>query len=172
VVLQCPQCVQFNHPPHVGINPLGLLPLKLWQMDVTHVSAFGKLKYVHVSIDTCSGIIFASPISSERSLNVAGHCLEAWAAWGKPDTLKTDTGPTYTSKSFQNFLKIMQVGHSTSLPYNPLCQGIVERAHRTLKELLQKQKGGIADGLAPKEQLSLAHFTLIFLIQTWSFDYR
>ena len=79
VVLQCPQCVQFHHPPHVGINPRGLLPLKLWQMDVTHVSAFGRLKYVHVSIDTCSGVIFASPMSGEKSRNVVGHCLEAWA---------------------------------------------------------------------------------------------
>jgi hypothetical protein len=40
----------------------------------------------------------------------------------------------------------MQVSHATSLPYNPQGQGIVERAHRTLKELLQKQKEGIAYG--------------------------
>ena len=162
VVLQCPQCVQFHHPPHVGINPRGLIPLKLWQMDVTHVSAFGRLKYVHVSIDTCSGVIFASPMSGEKSRNMVGHCLEAWAAWGRPDSLKTDNGPAYTSKSFQTFCKIMQVSHSTGLPYNPQGQGIVERAHRTLKELLQKQKGGIADGRPPKEQLSLALFTLNF----------
>ena len=164
VVLQCPQCVQFHHPPHVGINPRGLLPLKLWQMDVTHVSAFGRLKYVHVSIDTCSGVIFASPMSGEKSHNMVGHCLEAWAAWGRPDSLKTDNGPAYTSKSFQTFCKIMQVSHSTGLPYNPQGQGIVERAHRTLKELLQKQKGGIANGRPPKEQLSSALFTLNFLI--------
>ena len=162
VVLQCPQCVQFHHPPHVGINPRGLLPLKLWQMDVTHVSAFGRLKYVHVSIDTCSGVIFASPMSGEKSCNVVGHCLEAWAAWGRPDSLKADNDPRYTSKSFQTFCKIMQVSHSTGLPYNPQGQGIVERAHRTLKELLQKQKGGIANGQPPKEQLSLALFTLNF----------
>ena len=146
----------------VGINPRGLIPLKLRQMDVTHVSAFGRLKYVHVSIDTCSGVIFASPMSGEKSCNVVGHCLEAWAAWGRPDSLKTDNGPAYTSKSFQTFCKIMQVSHSTGLPYNPQGQGIVERAHRTLKELLQKQKGGIADGQPPKEQLSLALFTLNF----------
>ena len=93
---------------------------------------------------------------------MVGHCLEAWAAWGRPDSLKTDNGPAYTSKSFQTFCKIMQVSHSTGLPYNPQGQGIVERAHRTLKELLQKQKVGIANGRPPKEQLSLALFTLNF----------
>jgi transposase InsO family protein len=98
-------------------------------MDVTHVSAFGRLKYVHVSIDTCSGVIFASHMPGEKSRNVVGHCLEAWAAWARPDSLKTDNGPAYTSKSFQTFCKIMQVSHSTGLPCNPQGQGIVERAH-------------------------------------------
>ena len=37
-------------------------------MDVTHVPAFGKLKYVHVSIDTRSGIMYASPMSGEKSV--------------------------------------------------------------------------------------------------------
>ena len=63
VVLQCPQCVQFHHPPHVGINPHGLLPLKLWQMDVTHISDFGNLKYVHVNIDTFSGFLVATALT-------------------------------------------------------------------------------------------------------------
>ena len=56
----------------------------------------------------------------------------------------------------------MQVSHTTGLPYNTQGQGIVGRAHHTLKELLQKQKEGIAYGRAPKEQLSLALFTLFF----------
>jgi len=40
----------------------------------------------------------------------------------------------------------------------------VERSHRTLKELIQTQKEGVASGQTPKEQLSLALFTLNFLI--------
>lgn len=141
-MLQCPQCVQFHHPPHVGINLCRLLPLKLWQMDVTHVSAFGRLKYVHVSIDTCSGVIFASPVSGEKSRNMVGHCLEAWAAWGRPDSLKTDNGPAYTSKSFQTFCKIMQVNHSTSLPYTSRATGPGHCGKSTsnLKRTLTKTK--------------------------------
>ena len=57
----------------------------------------------------------------------------------------------------------MQVKHLTGLPYNPQGQGIVERAHGTLKQYLLKQKGGI-EGVAstPKTMLSLALFTLNF----------
>ncbi|KAL6093859.1 hypothetical protein STEG23_033026 [Scotinomys teguina] len=163
IVKACPSYMQFLHPPHVGINPRGLRPGDLWQMDVTHISSFGKLSYVHVSVDTCSGVIFASPLTGEKVTNVISHCLEAWAAWGKPLAIKTDNGPAYTSKSFHLFCLCMQVKHITGLPYNPQGQGIVERANHSLKELLQKQKGGIAEGYPPKNRLSLAIYTLNFL---------
>lgn len=163
IVLNCQQCITFLHPPSLGVNPRGLLPLKIWQMDVTHFSGFGTLKYIHVSVDTCSGIIHATPMSGEKARNVIGHCLEAWPAWGKPQQLKTDNGPAYTAQSFTSFCKQMEVQLNHGLPYNPQGQGIVERAHRTLKECLLKQKGGIGHGRTPKEQLSLALFTLNFL---------
>ena len=146
----------------MGVNPRGLRPLDVWQMDVTHIPSFGKLQYVHVSIDTSSGVLHASPLTGEKAVHVISHCLEAWAAWGKPLVLKTDNGPAYTSSKFSQFCKQMQVKHITGLPYNPQGQGIIERAHRTLKQYLQKQKGGI-EAMTPKMALSLAIFTLNFL---------
>ena len=53
VILDFSQCVTHQHPPSIGVNPRGLLPLKIWQMDVTHISEFGNINYVHVSVDTC-----------------------------------------------------------------------------------------------------------------------
>ena len=102
-------------------------------MDVTHYAEFGELKFVHVSVDTCSGIIHATPLSGEKTTNVITHCLEAWEAWGKPVTLKTDNGPAYTASSFTSFCSQMQVALSHGLPYNPQGQGIVEHAHHNLK---------------------------------------
>ena len=57
----------------------------------------------------------------------------------------------------------MEVQLVHGLPYNPQGQDIVEHAHRTLKECLQKQKGGIGHNRTPKERLSLALFTINFL---------
>ncbi|NXS42388.1 POK19 protein, partial [Balaeniceps rex] len=37
-----------------SVNPRGLGPLQLWQSDVTHYGPFGRLKRVHVTIDTFS----------------------------------------------------------------------------------------------------------------------
>ena len=126
----------------MGVNPRGLRPLQLWQMDVTHIPEFGNIRYVHVSVDMCSGIIHASPLSGEKTKNVISHCLEAWVAWGKPACIKTDNGLAYTAASFISFCQWMQVSLNHGLPYNPQGQGIVERVHRTLKECLQKTKGG------------------------------
>lgn len=165
IVINCKNCSQFLPTPHVGINPRGVRPLQVWQMDVTHVAAFGRLQYVHVSIDTCSGVIAATPLTGEKTSHVIQHCLEAWSAWGIPKALKTDNGPAYTSQKFQQFCNQMNVTHLTGLPYNPQGQGIVERAHRTIKSYLIKQKGGIETVplTIPRVAISMALFTLNFL---------
>jgi transposase InsO family protein len=59
----------------------------------------------------------------------------------KPQQLKTDNGPAYNAKTLVSFCQQMEVQVKNGLPYNPQGQGIIERAHRTLKELLIKQKG-------------------------------
>jgi ribonuclease HI len=101
IVTQCQNCCEFLPTPYVGINPRGIRPSQVWQMDVTHIPSFGRSQYLHVSIDTCSGIMFATPLTGEKASHVIQHCLEAWSAWGKPTILKTDNGPAYTSNKFQ-----------------------------------------------------------------------
>ena len=163
IVRHCGSCVVMRPLQSVGINPRGLRPGHIWQMDVTHITEFGSLKYVHVSVDTCSQILFATAETGERVSHVINHCLAAWAAWGKPHIIKTDNGPAYTGRAFQTFCATMEVTLKHGTPYNPQGQGIIERSHRTLKETLQKQRGGIGHGLPPKGRLSLALFTLNFL---------
>ena len=46
IVKQCASCPEQISVPHFGVNPQGLRPNHLWQMDVTHVAEFGRLKYV------------------------------------------------------------------------------------------------------------------------------
>lgn len=57
----------------------------------------------------------------------------------------------------------MGISHITGIPYNPQGQGIIERAHRNLKTVLLKQKGGVAEGCTPKQRISLALYTINFL---------
>ena len=49
--------------PNNIVNPRGrLIPNQYLQMDGTHISDFGKLKYVHVTIDTFSDFLFAAAL--------------------------------------------------------------------------------------------------------------
>ena len=48
IVKQCPKCITLSPVPHLGVNPRGLMPNHIWQMDVTHYAESGKLKYIHV----------------------------------------------------------------------------------------------------------------------------
>ena len=142
IVKQCSKCITLSPVPHLGVNPRGLMPNHIWQMDVTHYAKFGKLKYIHVCIDTCSGFLFVSLHMGEASRNVIDHCLQAFNAMGLPKLIKTDNGPSYTGNNFISFCKEFGIRHKTGIPYNPMEQGIVERAHRTLKNWLLKTKQG------------------------------
>ena len=117
---------------------MGLVPGELWQMDVTHIPSFGKLKFVHVSIDTFSGFLCASAHTREATKDVINHSLYAFSVMGQPKIIKTDNGPGYNSLKFKQFCAQLQIKHITGIPYNPQGQGIVERAHQTLKNTLTK----------------------------------
>lgn len=86
-------------------------------MDATHLPSAGKLKYMHVSVDTCSKVVFASLHSREKIKDVIAHCLLAFAYMGLPNVIKTDNGPAYTSAKFQTFC--VNNKHITGIPYNP-----------------------------------------------------
>jgi transposase InsO family protein len=116
------------------------MPNNIWQMDVTHYAEFGKLKYIHVCIDTCSGFLFASLNTGEAFKNVIDHCLQVFNAMGLPKLIKTGNEPSYSSKNFTSFCKVFGIKHKTGIPYNPMGQGIVEHDHCTLKYWLLKNK--------------------------------
>ncbi|KAJ7428143.1 endogenous retrovirus group K member 18 Pol protein-like protein [Pitangus sulphuratus] len=162
ILKACPDCQAVAPLKAEGINPRGLSPLEIWQSDVTHINEFGKLKYVHVSIDTFSRYIVATAHSGEKSRDVRKHFLAAFARMGVPKQIKTDNGPSYVAKDTQVFFSSWGITHLTGIPYNPTGQGIVERAHQSIKNLLQKQnKGNI--GMSPQEKLDKALYVLNFL---------
>lgn len=163
IVKECPQCPTLQHVPSYGVNPRGLKPNHLWQMVVTHIPSFGKLQYVHVTIDTFSGFIFATAQTGEAAKHIIAHCLQCFCVIGQPQVIKTDNGIGYTSRAFQSFCASYHIEHKTGIPYNPQGQGIVERAHGSLKLMLEKIKKGELYPRSSKNSLNHALFILNFL---------
>jgi transposase InsO family protein len=114
-----------------------------------------------VSTDTYSGYICASAHAGEATKDVITHCLAALATIGKPQQLKTDSGPAYTSTALQHFCEAYQIHHTTSNPYYPQGQAIVECTYANLKMQLKKLKGG--DEILPSaSQLNKTLYTFNF----------
>jgi hypothetical protein len=122
----------------MGVNPRGLKAQILWQMDVTHIPEFGKLCFVHVTVDTFSHAVMATARTGEAVKDIIQHLLACFSYLGVPRKIKTDNGPAYISKAFAKFLNQWNVEHVTGIPYNPQGQAIIERTHQVLKNQLDR----------------------------------
>ncbi|KAL6086919.1 hypothetical protein STEG23_013424, partial [Scotinomys teguina] len=161
IVRKCPTCSFYNQTPlPAGCNPKGTQRNDIWQMDVFHFAEFGKLKYVHHTIDTYSGFQWATALSSEKADSVITHLLEVMAIMGIPAQIKTDNAPAYVSGKMKQFFAYYNIKHITGIPHNPTGQAVIERSNRTLKDMLNKQKGVTK---TPRNRLHNALLTLNFL---------
>ena len=75
----------------------------------------------------------ATAQTGEATKQVIAHCLKCFSLAGVPAVIKTDNGSGYTSQAFKKFCHQFSIEHKTGIPYNPQGQGIVERAHGTIK---------------------------------------
>ncbi|KFW79464.1 hypothetical protein N305_11273, partial [Manacus vitellinus] len=139
ILKTCPDCQIITPVAPEGTNPRGLSALEIWQSDVMHIPEFGKLKFVHVSIDTFLKMIVATAHSGEKSRDVKRHLLSAFARMGVSKQVKTDNGPSYVSADTKRFFEQWGVHHITGIPHKPTGQGTVEHAHQNIKNLLKKQ---------------------------------
>ena len=57
---------------------------------------------------------------------------------GLPHIIRSDNGPCYNSKEFQQFLQHYNIRHQTSSPNHPRSNGFVERMVRVAKKLMDK----------------------------------
>lgn len=158
IIRTCPVC---SYPQGgvglgMGVNPKGLDSNQLWQMDVTHVASFGKLKYVHVTIDTYSHYIWATAQTGEKALHVEKHLNSCIAVMGVPKELKTDNGPAYISERIARYTAFWGIKHTKGIPHNSMGQAVVERAHSTLKQYIAKY----TNIPSPVEKLLRALFVL------------
>ena len=57
---------------------------------------------------------------------------------GLPHITRSDNGPCYNSKEFQQLLQCYNITHHTSSPHHPRSNGFVERMVGVAKELMEK----------------------------------
>ncbi|RMC20536.1 hypothetical protein DUI87_01387 [Hirundo rustica rustica] len=159
IVESCDDCHALAAPLPAGVNPRGLRALEIWQTDVTQVAKLGQLKYVHVTVDAFSSAMWASAHTGEKTPRCPCPLEQAFAILGIPSAVKTDSGPAYALQKVWQFLQLWGVSHKFGIPHSLTGQAIVERAHGSLKGVLQKQKWGM-QGETPHSLLAKALYTI------------
>lgn len=134
IVTTCPS-VQSKPLPSIRgwVNPQGLQNRQLWQTDMTHYASFGKQK-VHSHI--CRYVLRSSLCLRTLRWKSQRYDMLAFSTLGVPKEIKTDNGPVYTSKQFQQFLDQWGVQKVTSISHNPTRQSIIKRAHHSINHIL------------------------------------
>ncbi|KHJ89406.1 integrase core domain protein [Oesophagostomum dentatum] len=118
------------------------IPTRPWQR--VHSDVIGPLpltlqgnKFIIVFVDAFSKFIIAEPIPDQKANTTTDTFINRCIArFGTPEVLVTDQGTNYMSDTFRRTLNILNITHKTSTPYHHESNGQVERANRTLQEMI------------------------------------
>lgn len=114
-------------------------PNQLWHIDITKFRIKGQgTFYIIAIIDNCSRKIVGIGIYKRQTAeNVVETFKQAVRTHGKPIAALSDNGKQFTSKLFQQFCKSSEIKHRRTRPYNPKCNGKIERWFKDLKKHLK-----------------------------------
>jgi len=92
-------------------------------------------------IDRFTDLLIAVPVTHANSQqSVLGFFNHFVSRFGIPRVLVSDNGTPFKSRLWERCMEILGIEHRTTRPYNPQCNGKVERAHRTLLTILRAQE--------------------------------
>ena len=72
------------------------------------------------------------------SISVAESLVQMFYRVGVPREILSDMGKQFTLDIMSEVSRLLSVKQLTSTPYNPACNGLVERFNGTLKTMLKK----------------------------------
>jgi transposase InsO family protein len=95
-------------------------------------------------------------VTDVGALTTAKALHDMWIArWGPPDHLTSDQGTAFCNKVFEEFNKHYATNHIRTTPGHPQSNGLEERAHRALKDIIATTIR--EQGLRPTEWLDALH---------------
>jgi transposase InsO family protein len=125
-------------------------------------------------IDRSTRWLEAIPLQSTTAAAVADALTSGWIArFGVPAELTTDRGVQFTSEIWSILMNRLGIRHHQTTAYHPQANGMIERAHRQLKDALRSRLAG-ADWLShlpwvllglrsvPKEDSGISSAELVY----------
>ena len=63
--------------------------------------------------------------------------MEMFSRVGIPDEMLTDCGSQFTAEVMKEVSRLLSLQQITTTPYHPICNGLIDRFHMTLKQMLR-----------------------------------
>lgn len=105
--------------------------------------AEGGLTYLFTIIDRTSRWLEAVPLSEMSATACVDAFVTTWVArFGVPHTLTSDRGTQFSSATWTNLCHKLGIRHVMTTAYHPQANGLVERAHRQIKDALRARQAG------------------------------
>jgi transposase InsO family protein len=117
---------------HVHIDIVGPLP----------VSTKG-YTYVLTMIDRATRWLEATPMKTMDTAACVDAMIQCWVSrYGVPAILTSYRGTQFVSAVWQSLCRCLGIQQAVTTAYHPQANGMVERAHRQLKDVLKARLAG------------------------------
>jgi len=143
-VEQCPACAKNRLSERRYTSTMKLFPaLEPFSglvMDLLGplTTSRGGHKHVLVICDRFTKLTRAIPLRDATALTVSSVFIDTYvAAYGIPDSVRTDNGPQFASVCYQGILGLLGIASNYTSPYHPQTIRQVERYNRTLVRQLR-----------------------------------
>jgi len=101
--------------------------------------------YLVVLVDATTGWVEAQWCNGPTSAAAIQLLRSVVARFGLPDTIVSDNAPAFRGSDWVKYLKALGIRVMYSSPYAPFQNGLVERAIKTSKQILEKFSSGTRD---------------------------
>ena len=113
------------------------LPPFLWHTLATDIFYWKRMDFLIVA-DVFSKYFLVRKLANSSSAAVCAEIATIVTELGLPHIIRSDNGPCYNSKEFQQLLQCYNITHHTSRPHHPRSNGFVERMVGVAKKLMDK----------------------------------
>ena len=121
--------------PIIGITQE--LPPFPWHTLATDIFYWKRMDFLIVA-DVFSKYFLVRKLANSTSGAICAELATIVMELGLPHIIRSDNGPSYNSKEFQQFLQHYNITHHTSSLHHPRSNGFIERTVRATKKLMDK----------------------------------
>ena len=113
------------------------LPPFPWHTLATDIFYWKRIDFLIVA-DVFSKYFLVRKLANSISAAICAELATIVTELSLPHIIRSDNGPCYNSKEFQQFLQHYNITHHTSSPHHPRTYGFVDRVVRVAKKLMDK----------------------------------